>query len=61
MIQPMYFAYFVKNDCFENWTVDDVNYFLDDTENSLDCVGTRNSFENLNFLDYFENWNSLAV
>jgi hypothetical protein len=38
-----------------------VNYFLDDTENSLDCSGDWNSFENLNFLDYFENWNSLAV
>ena len=52
MIQPVYFAYFVKNDCFKNWTVDGVNYFLDDTENSLDYAGNWN---------FFENWNSLGV
>ena len=55
MIQPVHFAYFEKNDCFENRTVDDVSCFLDETENSLDCAGNWNS------LSCFENWNSLVV
>ena len=52
MILPVYFAYFVKNDCFENWTVGAVNYFLDDTENSLDCAGNWNSFSCFRKLEF---------